>query len=167
MAKKKSAKGETSKKAKASVPAAAAAAKDLQNAINGGGSAGGKFKSGRSQAAGTKNHRCPGAEADGSGTAVGELRLNWRGQDGANVSEPEAAPVPSLENDQYFPPFSITWPHGWACIANGEWAIRDHLACPLGDPQIPVGYPRGRQFEYRRLRGRLDLNCRPVGAVSA
>jgi IS30 family transposase len=31
----------------------------------------------------------------------------------------------------------------------------------------PLGYPRGRQFEYRRLRGRLDLNCRPVGAVSA
>ncbi|OHC65895.1 MAG: hypothetical protein A2040_12995 [Rhodocyclales bacterium GWA2_65_19] len=100
-------------------------------------------------------------------TAVVNLRLNWRGRDPANATELDAAPVPSLENDQYFPPFSIAWPHGWASIANGEWAIRDHLACSLGDPQIPVGFPSGRQFEYRRLRGRPDLNCRPVGAVSA
>ena len=97
----------------------------------------------------------------------GSTIKSWRGRDGANATEPVEAPVPPLENDQYFPPFSITWPHAWTCIANGEWAIRDHLACPLADPQIPVGYPRGRQFEYRRLRGRLDLNCRPVGAVSA
>lgn len=64
------------------------AAKDLQNAINGGGSLGGKFKSGRSQTARAKNHRCPGAEANGSGTAVGELRLNWRGRRDLNPRSP-------------------------------------------------------------------------------
>lgn len=114
-----------------------------------------------------KTTAVPGRRRDVPGTAVVELRSNWRGQDGADATEPEAAPVPPLKNDQYFPPFSTTWPHGWASIANGEWAIRDHLACPLGDPQIPVGYPRGRQFEYRRLRGRLDSNFRPVGAEIA
>jgi hypothetical protein len=89
------------------------------------------------------------------------VRKNWRGRDLPNATGPSEPPVPGPKKTQYFPAFSISWPHDWSCITNGEQVIRDRLASPLGVPLLPASVAHSEEFESRRLRARRDSNRRP------
>ena len=58
---------------------------------------------------------------------------SWRAWHRASATGPSDDLVPKQEKLLFFPAFSVTWPFGWADIANGEQVILEPQASPLGE----------------------------------